>query len=1189
MIKENTIDSKIQAWQFCSRTAFALVAAMAMAMLFALAASSASAATAAPAWRIESVANPTAFSSNDTTEAQGGKCAPCDKYQIRLTNVGGVASNGEPITVTDTLPTGVTAGSAGNSDEEWSCTAKPECTTSTRVGALGQAPALTVYVQVDPSVPADSTGTNVVTVKGGGAAPVKAEVTTPLNPSTSLSFGLADFGSYLADLAGAPDTQAADHTNSLTTSFDVTSVANHATGGRATNTLATEDVKDVVVDLPPGFVGNPQATQQCPLNALVSSSFSSGCPAASQVGRLSFNGHGSYEGEAGPVQGGRQNTPVYNMIPEHGFPAEFGFLFAGFPVTMYASVVGSGAETHVRVTVPGLPAAAVVGFQGAVVTFFGDPAERDAKLQQEALEAELKKSEFEQEVTLEYKVPEELFTPVAFLTSPSGCSGKLETMIHVDSWENPGVHNPDGTPNFTDPNWKTTAVPAETPAMEGCGALHFNPTISLTPDIQQAGAPTGLGVNLEVPQSSDPSIPATPDLKETVVKLPAGMVVSPSAANGLGVCSPEQIGLENNDTPTCPDSSKIGTVEVETPLLPPHTLKGSVYLAQQGNAGAAQGSNPFGSLLAIYVVVEGSGVVVKLPGKVEANASTGQLTATFAESPQLPFSDFMLHFESGPRAPLANPPACGTYTPEATLSSWSGQTVQSNRPFAITQGEGGGACPGSGFAPSFTAGTTNNQAGASSPLSVTFARSDQDQDLGGIAVTMPPGLLGKVAGIPQCPEAQANAGTCGAESEIGEASTAVGPGSDPYWVKGGKVYLTGPYNGGPFGLSVVVPTEAGPFKLTGNAGLGKEVVRASIRVNPSTAQITVVSNPLPSILEGIPLQIRTVNVTVNRAGFTFNPTNCEASSVGATITSTAGASASVSSPFQAANCAALPFKPVLTASTQGATSKANGASLVVKIAYRPGEANIHKVDLALPKALPSRLTTLHQACTEAQFNSDPAACPPGSFIGTATAHTPVLNSPLAGPAILVSHGGAAFPDVEFMLQGEGVEIVLDGKTQIKNGITYSKFETVPDAPVSSFETVLPEGPHSILGTNLPASAKYNLCGQRLAMGTTITGQNGAQIIQTTKIAVTGCSTSLSFTHSIKKKTLTLHVYAPAAGRITASGKGLTTKTKTAKGREDLTITLKQKKAGKLKTKIKLTFTPSKGKRQTKTVKARFTR
>jgi len=390
---------------------------------------------------------------------------------------------------------------------------------------------------------------------------------------------------------------------------------------------------------------------------------------------------------------------------------------------------------------------------------------------------------------------------------------------------------------------------------------------------------------------------------------------------------------------------------------------------------------------------------------------------------------------------------------------------------------------------------------------VTLSRQDGEQRLAGVQVTTPPGLLGVLKSVTRCPEPQASQGACGPESLIGEATVAAGPGEDPYVVKGGRVYLTGPYRGAPFGLSIVVPTTAGPFTLTGNGGPGREIVRAAVNIDPHTAQITVTSDPLPTILQGVPLDIRTINVTVNRSGFMFNPTNCTALVVTGTIASTSGAGTGVSSPFEAANCATLPFGPKLAASTAGHASKANGTSFMVKLASAGlgQEADIARVDLQLPKALPSRLTTLQKACLAAVFNANPAACLEGSNIGRATIHTPLLASPLSGPAYLVSHGGAAFPDVEFVLQGEGVTLILDGKTDIKKGITYSRFDTAPDAPFTTFETVLPAGPHSVLAANVPEKAKFSLCGTSLAMPTEITGQNGAVLRQTTKIAVTGCA------------------------------------------------------------------------------------
>ncbi len=486
------------------------------------------------------------------------------------------------------------------------------------------------------------------------------------------------------------------------------------------------------------------------------------------------------------------------------------------------------------------------------------------------------------------------------------------------------------------------------------------------------------------------------------------------------------------------------------------------------------------------------------------NPVTGQLITTFRRTPQALVEDIELHFFGGNRGPLATPAACGTYTTTASFSPWSGTpAVDTSSSFAVTSGPNGTACPSPApFAPTFTAGTTSSQAGGFSPFTATFSREDSDQALSGVSVTTPPGLLGILKGVERCAEAQANQGSCGAGSLIGHVTAAAGAGPEPYVVQGGQAFLTGPYKGAPFGLSFVIPAVAGPYDL------GNVVVRAAIHVDPHTAQITVVSDPLPSILQGVPLQVRKVNVTIDRQGFMFNATNCEPFAVTGSLTSTQGATANVSSHYQAANCASLPFKPKFTVSTQAHTSKKQGASLDVKVGYPQGaQANIHGVAVSLPKQLPSRLTTIQQACPAATFNANPALCPAGSNIGTATATTPVIAAPATGPAYLVSHGGAAFPDVVVVLQAEGVTLNLVGSINIKHGVTSSAFNSVPDVPILSFELKLPEGPHSGLTAVLPAKAKGNLCGTSLTMPTTLTGQNGAQIKQNTKIAVTGCTKS----------------------------------------------------------------------------------
>jgi hypothetical protein len=510
-----------------------------------------------------------------------------------------------------------------------------------------------------------------------------------------------------------------------------------------------------------------------------------------------------------------------------------------------------------------------------------------------------------------------------------------------------------------------------------------------------------------------------------------------------------------------------------------------VYVAQQGN-------NPFNSLLAIYVAVADpeTGVVVKLAGHVVPDPVTGQLTTTFDNNPQLPFTDLKLDFFGGPRAALVNPDACGSYTATSVLTPWSGTpAVEPASAFEVNQG-----CHVPQFAPSFVAGTVNNQAGGFGALSVTFARGDGDQNLSAIQVKTPPGLLGVLKSVPLCGEPQAAQGACGQESLIGHTTVTAGAGADPASVTG-QVFLTGPYRGAPFGLSIVVPAVVGPFNL------GTVVVRAAITVDPATTALTVSSDPLPSIMQGIPLQIRTVNVTVDRSGFIFNPTDCEPLALTGTVTSTQGVQAPVSSRFQAANCGVLPFHPVFSVSSPAQTSRNGGAALDVKVSYPSGaQANIHSVAVTLPKQLPARLSTIQQACPEAVFNANPASCGEGSMIGVGTAVTPIFKNPVVGPAYLVSHGGAAFPDIDVVLQGEGVTILLVGHVNIsKAGITSASFFAVPDAPIGSFDLNLPEGPHSAL------SAVGSLCASPLTMPTTITGQNGAVVQQATKIKVSGCT------------------------------------------------------------------------------------
>ncbi len=614
----------------------------------------------------------------------------------------------------------------------------------------------------------------------------------------------------------------------------------------------------------------------------------------------------------------------------------------------------------------------------------------------------------------------------------------------------------------------------------------------------------------------------------------------------------------------------VPTVPTPAPPLPGGALQGEVFVGQPECSPCSSADAKDGKLFPLFIQAQNlqagvtqdqqAGVILKLYGKTEVDESTGRLTSVFEQQPEQPFELFALKLKGGPRAPLANPQTCtSTEQTEATLIPWSaagkggiyGDEVEPGSPQEPTQPSPYTVtgCPTAlPFAPMFNAGTEGpsaTTAGAYTEFAVTFGRHDGEQDLSGVTVHMPPGLVGRIPAVKECGEAEVhaaenNTGECPAASEIGTATTLAGPGGSPFPTTG-HVYLTGPTKlkdglEGPFGLAVVTLAKAGPFNL------GNVVVRSAIDVDPHTAAVTVTSDQLPQIVSGVPIRLREVNVHVNKAGFMLNPTNCAAQQVSVTLTGLQGftgpqgATAQLASPMGIGGCTSLPFAPTFTATTQAHTSKNEGASLDVKVTYPAGAyANIAKTLTELPAALPSRLTTLQKACVDSVFEANPAACPEGSVVGSAIAHTPVLNSVLSGPAYLVSHGGAAFPDLEIVLQGEGVKVILDGQSDIKKGITKTTFNALPDSPISSFELNLPEGPHSVLAANT------DLCAQPLNLPTILTGQNGAVIKQNTHIAVTGCPPTVSLANvKIKGNALLVTVKTSAAGTVKINGKGLKT-------------------------------------------------
>jgi hypothetical protein len=892
---------------------------------------------------------------------------------------------------------------------------------------------------------------------------------------------------------GLSSTQAGSHPFQLTTALTFNTQSTETIipigGGRESGAEveALALTRDLRFNLPAGVLGNPTPLPKCSLHVfLMLNSPGVKCPNNTVVGVASPILANSSAIEWDPYV---DTTPLFSLEPSVGEPAKFGFQTGVGPVILDTSV-RTGGDYGVVVTVPTITQG--VTFIGNLVTFWGvpgdsrhDSARNTSCLANSENAAAISGGPEPQCSTGEKTQP--------FLIMPASCGNPLYTTIEADSWSEPG--------KFTEPFGYSFQNSENEPfAEDGCNKLPFEPSISLTPDGQQGSTPTGLTVGVHVPQeaSLNPTGLAESTVKNTTVTLPAGVSLNPAGADGLMACSIEQVGLDSPAPISCPEASKVGTVEIATPLLP-EPLVGGAYLATQE-------ANPFGSLVALYIVVEDkkAGVLVKLAGEVKPNPATGQLVSTFKETPQLPFEDLKLNFFGGSRAPLGTPALCGGYTTTASIEPWSGNgAVDSSSEFQITSGPNGTPCSNPlPFDPSLTTGSLNIQAGAFTPFTMTMSREDGNQNLDAIQLKMPSGLLGTLSNVKLCGEAEADAGTCGPESLIGHTTVSVGLGGNPYTVTGGEVFITGPYEGAPYGLSIVNPAKAGPFNL------GRVVVRAKIEVNRENAALTITSDSsgpygIPQIIDGIPLQIKHVNVSIDRQDFTFNPTNCAPQEIGGSITSSQGATSTLHVPFQVTNCATLKFKPIFTVSTAGKTSRKNGASLNVKLTYPKApfgtQANIGKVKVDLPKQLPSRLTTLQKACPDSTFDANPAACPANSRIGTATATTPVLPVHLEGPAYFVSHAGLKFPELIIALSGEGVTVYLHGETFISpQGITSSTFRTIPDVPIGVFELKLPQGPDSALAANA------NLCSSKLVMPTTFLGANGMSIKQSTPVTATGC-------------------------------------------------------------------------------------
>lgn len=1068
-----------------------LALAMATATLFVAAVGEAGATSPAPAWRIESIAAP--------TNLVPGVSDGSNMYIVTATNIGGAATDGGEITVTDDLPSGFLVQTDPNPPaydnlefgllHSASSVAQPcdvvgppvVCHLSRRI-----VPGERIHVYVPLQTPASGPAavTNHVTVSGGGATPDSATSVTPFDGATP-PFQVDYMDALFSDSDGTPVSQAGSHPHSFRFDFGLSKV------WRPDGDIqGVEDMKHVKTTLPPGFVVNPGATPYCTEVQLETqdSQGRSSCPDASAVGITQFTitefGYPS----------ANSTSPIYNMVPPPGSPASLAFNATGFGFFIHilgdvdpASGYSLAARTRDIVQFGGI--------NEVTVDLWGNPSDpaRDG-IRGNCVEPN---GSF-----LENSCPVP-GSSVPYLTMPSACSGPLESAIEIDTWQ---------TQQTVSASTVTKDVDGDPVPVTGCGQLDFDPTLDAAPDTSAADSPAGLDVELRVPQTNDLDVLATSTLKKAAVTLPEGMTINPSAANGLSACSSSQIGLTSaigqtpirfdDAQPACPSSSKLGTAEVDTPLLN-DPLTGSVYVAKPFD-------NPFGSFLAIYVVVERDGALVKLAGHVASDPVTGRLTATFDDNPQLPFSSFKVNFFGGSRGVLRTPAACGEYSTTSELSPWSGNPpARPQDDYSISQSPSGACVAGESEqpnSPSFDAGTVSPLAGEYSPFVLNLRREDGTQQFSQVTVSPPPGLVAKLAGTPACSDAQIAAAqgrdqsgegaleqsdpSCPRDSKVGTLHVAAGAGPAPFWAEG-KVYLAGPYKGEPLSFAIVTPAVAGPFDL------GVVVTRVAIHVDPITAQITAAADPIPERLvadgNGFLLDVRSVQLALDKPDFTLNGTSCDPTQISGSLLSAFGQSTPLSQRFQLAECLNLGFKPKMFIKLKGGTRRGKHPQLTVVLQPRPGDANIRSLSVAFPRSEFLENAHIRTVCTRPDFAAD--NCPARSIYGEATVQTPILDDPLTGH-IYLRPSDNQLPDLVPDLRGPAslpVKVESAGRTDSVNGGIRNTFDFIPDAPFTKLVTRLQGGSKGLLVNS------RNICTRVYRATVKYTAHNGRTFTATPKV------------------------------------------------------------------------------------------
>jgi hypothetical protein len=1058
------------------------------------------ASAAAPAFKLTATSQPTNLIPGTKTNPNFGP-----QYSVIATNVGSTATGGStPVTITDVLPAGVTATSATIRDFNTGLAFLAPCSISGQTVTCidssplqpGQWAQVLISVEVDES--ASGSAVDQASVVGGGAGEATTTTTTTIGgsiPSFGFLPGAAGFSVAATGIDGQPATLAGSHPYGMTVDLGFPTAEAGASPGVTGPIYSAGHLRDVRVSLPRGMAVNPTAVPvRCTESQLESEQpeAKGGCPVASQIGVLFvLTKLTSLFSLA---------SPIYNMVPPPGAAAEFATSVGGLGIFVHIiGSVNSAGEYELRADSNNLLAREGNPILGGQVQLWGDPSDPSHDHLRNGCGLGFFCSTEPQ--------------ATAFLTMPDSCRTSLVASASADSWEDPSL-KVQRSPPFEDPS---DGTPTST---VGCDQLGFEPTIEAKPTTNLSESPSGLDFHLHQPQRLDFDERATASVKDLTIALPKEMTLNPAAADGLKGCSSAQIGLKSpigqspihfSDEPAgCPEASRLGTVEVNTPLVGDYDSENKVALDPEGKATLARlrGSvylaepfdNPFDSLLAIYFTVEDpvTGVIAKVAGKISADPQTGQLVTRVSESPELPLEDVNVHFFGGARAPLISPPLCGTHTTTATFTPWSspeGKDVDLNSSFATSDFPGGGSCPTSAGAapnhPTFEAGTIAPLAGAYSPFVVKLDREDGSQRLSGVQATLPPGLIGKLAGVAQCSEAQLGAAkarevldqgvieqaspSCPASSEIGTIEVSAGAGSMPLHVQG-HAYLAGPYKGAPLSLAIITPAVAGPFDL------GAVVIRVALRLDPQNAQIHAVSDPFPTVLQGIPLDVRGAALKLGRPDFTLNPTSCDPMAIEGTADTVPGQVAPLHSPFQLGGCGGLGFRPSLALNLKGGTKRGGHPGLTATYTPRKGDANVKGLVVRLPRSAFLDQAHIRTICTRVQFAAK--SCPPAAQYGYIKAWTPLLEEPLEGPVWLRS-SSHKLPDLVFDLHGI-VDVEVATRIDSAKGGIRATVESAPDAPLSKVVLKMQGGKKGLIINS------RNLCGGTNKVNVQFTGHNGKE-------------------------------------------------------------------------------------------------